>query len=253
MRDIERLEQYWHRFALTIPKTREVRGAVIACYPELSMPPFNHAADINVNEDEAENLLNIVVKHFRSRGSAFVRFRITPLTRPGTFSSFLEDHGFEKEAEDSIMVFKGRRLEDKLSTGVDIREISESEADVGNRLDFTIFGFPIDWKKEWAKVIPNWMQKGGKFYVAYFDGKPVGTSFLFSLMKTGGIFNVGTLKEYRKRGIGTALTVHAIMESSKEGNDLHTLQTAKGGNAERLYEKIGFVTDHTVSWFVKKL
>jgi len=151
------------------------------------------------------------------------------------------------------MVFKGRRLEDKLSTGVDIREISESEADVGNRLDFTIFGFPIDWKKEWAKVIPNWMQKGGKFYVAYFDGKPVGTSFLFSLMKTGGIFNVGTLKEYRKRGIGTALTVHAIMESSKEGNDLHTLQTAKGGNAERLYEKIGFVTDHTVSWFVKKL
>lgn len=253
MRDTERLEKYWHRLALTVPKTKDVEGAVIACYPELPILPCNHAADINVNEDEVENLLNTVIKHVRSRGSSLVRFRITPLTRPRTFSSFLESHGFDKEAEDSIMVFKGKGLEDELSPGVEVREISESEVDVGNRLDFTIFEFPIEWKKDFDKVILGWMRKGGRFYVAYVDGKPVGTSFLFSLMKTGGIFNVGTLKEYRKRGIGTILTVHAINESVKEGNALHTLQTTKGGNAERLYKEIGFVTDHTASWFIKKL
>ena len=253
MRDTERLEQYWHRFALTIPQTKDLKGAVIACHPDIPISPCNHAADINVNEDEAENLLNIVVKHFRSRGSAFVRFRITPLTRPRTFSSFLESHGFEKEAEDSIMVFKGKGLEDKLSPGGEVRKISESEIDVGNKLLFTIFEFSIEWKKKWDRLTLDWMRKGGKYYVAYVEGKPVGTSFLFSLMKTGGIFNVGTLKEYRKRGIGTTLTVHAIMESIKEGNDIHTLQTAKGENAERLYKEIGFVTDHTVSWYVKKL
>jgi GNAT superfamily N-acetyltransferase len=253
LRDIERLEKYWHRLTLTLPKTKDVGGAVIACYPELPLPPCNHAADINVNEDEVVNLLNTVIKHFRSRGSGFVRFRITPLTRPRTFSSFLESHGFDKEAEDSIMVFKGKGLENKLSPGVEVREISESEVDIGSRLDFTIFEFPIEWKKDFDRVILSWMWKGGKFYAAYVDGKPVGTSFLFSLMKTGGIFNVGTLKESRKRGIGTALTVHAINESIKEGNDLHTLQTKKGGNAERLYKEIGFVTDHTVSWFAKKL
>jgi hypothetical protein len=42
------------------------------------------------------------------------------------------------------------------------------------------------------------------------------------------------------------------MESIKEGNDLHTLQTAKGGNAERLYKKVGFEVDHIVSWYVKE-
>lgn len=253
MKDIERLERYWHRLALTIPQTKDLKGAVISCYPDIPIPLFNHAADINVNEDKAENLLNIVVNHFRSRGSAFVRFRITPLTRPRTFSSFLASHGFSKEAEDSIMMFKGKRLEDKLSPGGEVREISESEIDGGNKLLFTIFELSIGWKKKWDRITLDWIRKGGKYYVAYVEGKPVGTSFLFSLMKTGGIFNIGTLKEYRKRGIGTTLTVYAIMKSVEEGNDFHTLQTEKGGNAERLYKEIGFVTDHTATWYVKNL
>jgi len=251
--DTERLERYWHKLVLTIPQTKDLNGAVITCNPDLPLPPCNHAADINVNEDEAENLLNAVIKHVQSKGSPFVRFRITPLTRPRTFSSFLESHGFEKEAENSIMVFKGKGLEDKLSPSGDVREIPESEIDVADRIVFAVFEFPIEWKKKWDRVMIDWMRKGGKYYVAYVQGKPVGTSFLFSLMKIGGIFNVGTLKEYRKRGIATALTIHAIMESMRDGNGIHTLQTARGGNAERLYKKIGFVTDHTASWYVKKL
>jgi ribosomal protein S18 acetylase RimI-like enzyme len=253
LEDIERLERYWHRVLLTFPQTEDVKGAVISCYPALPMPQCNSAADINVNEDEAEDLLNRVTKHFQSLGSSVVRFRTTPLTRPRTFGSFLEGQGFEKEAEESIMVFKGGRLEEKLSNKLEVREISESDVDIGSKLALAVFEFPIEWKKEFNKFIPDWMQRGGRFFVGYVNGKPVGTSFLFSLMKTGGIFTVGTLKEYRKRGIGTALTVHAVMESVKEGNDLHTLQTAKGGNAERLYKKVGFEVDHIVSWYVKKL
>jgi ribosomal protein S18 acetylase RimI-like enzyme len=99
----------------------------------------------------------------------------------------------------------------------------------------------------------NWMREGGEYYLGYVEGKPAGTSLLFSLMKTGGIFSVGTLKEYRRRGIATTLTLHAVRRSIEKGNDLHTLQTAKGGAGEQLYKKIGFVTDHTASWYIKKL
>ena len=253
MEDIEKLEQYWHRALLTFPQTKDVKGAVISCYPALPMPQCNSAADINVNKDEAEDLLKRVTKHFQSLGSSLVRFRITPLTRPRTFGSFLESHGFEKKWEESIMVFKGGRLEEKLNHEAQVREISESEVDIGSKLALTVFEFPIKWKKEFDKLQLDWMQRGGRYFVGYVDGKPVGTSFLYSLMKTGGIFTVGTLKEYRKKGIGTTLTVHALMESIKDGNELHTLQTTKGGNAERLYKKVGFEVDHIVSWYVKKL
>ena len=38
-----------------------------------------------------------------------------------------------------------------------------------------------------------------------------------------------------------------------EGNNLHTLQVGKEKYAERLYEKLGFETDHTVSFFLKEI
>lgn len=253
MKNIERLEQYWHNLVLTVPQTKEAKGAVIACYPTVPMPQANSAADINVKEDEAEDLLNRVTKHFQSAGSTAVRFRITPLTHPRTFSSLLENHGFEKESEESIMVFKGEQLEKKLNHEVEVREIAESEVDIGNRIMLEVFEFPTELKKEFEKLMVNWMQKGGRYFVGYVDRKPVGTTFLLSLLKTGGIFSVGTLRKYRKMGVGTTLTVHAVMESMKEGNDIHTLQTAKGGNAEKLYKQIGFEVDHTISWYIKKL
>ena len=253
MGSVERLEQFWHNLVLTFPWETDVNGAVVTCYPEVPFWFFNHAADINVNEDEAEKLLNRVTKYFVSKGSPYIWFRVSQLTRPRSFTSLLKDHGFEREEEESVMVFKGRQVEDKLNPEVKVKEISESEMDVWNKLALTSFEMPIEWMEGADRLVLEWIRKGAKFYLAYVEGKPVGTCCLFSLMKTGGIFIVGTLKEYRRRGVGTTLTVHALLNSIKEGNSLHTLEAIKGGNAERLYRKIGFETDHTVTWFIKKL
>jgi predicted GNAT family acetyltransferase len=70
--------------------------------------------------------------------------------------------------------------------------------------------------------------------------------------ETGGIFTVRTLKEYRRRDIGTVLTIKALLDSVDAGNNLHALAAEKGGDAERLYQRIGFETDHTVAFFIKK-
>jgi ribosomal protein S18 acetylase RimI-like enzyme len=252
LKNTERLERFWHELVLSFPQAKDLKGAVVSCYTALPMPQGNSAADINVKEDEAEDLLDRVTKYFQSAGSGVVRFRITPLTRPRTFASLLESHGFEKKGEESIMVFKRGQLEQKLSNKVEVREISESEVDVADRVASAAFQFPTEWKREFDNFMLGSMQKGGRYFVGYIDGKPVGTSFLHSLIKTGAVFMVGTLEEYRKRGVATTLTAHAVMESKKQGNDLHTLQTAKGG-AEKLYKEVGFEVDHAASWYVKKL
>jgi hypothetical protein len=56
----------------------------------------------------------------------------------------------------------------------------------------------------------------------------------------------------RRQGAATAVKTKTLIASLEEGNDLHTLQTSKGGDAERLYRRIGFEIDHTVAFFVKK-
>jgi GNAT superfamily N-acetyltransferase len=255
MRSIERFERFWHDMLLVFPWGTEVNGAVVSCYPEVPISQFNHAADIDVRADEAEDLLEEVTRHFASKRSPNVRFRTTALTRPRSFSAFLRNHGFarSKEDEESAMVFKGKHVEDKLNPKVKVKEISESEVDVYSKLILTIFEMPFEWKKGVDRFILEIMRKGAKCYLAYVGKKPVGTSALLSFMKTGGVFNVGTLKTYRRRGIGTTLTAHAVMDSIKEGNTLHILYTEKKGNPERVYHKMGFRTDHTVVWFVKHL
>lgn len=254
MRSVERLEQFWHNLISEqkLAWGTDVNGAVVAYYPEIPIFVFNHAADINVNENEAEDLLNRVTEYFLSKGVPFVCFRVSPLTRPKSFTSFLENHGFERKMENSVMVFKGKQLEDKLNPEVTVKEISESEIDLFNNLLLTIFEMPVEWKEGFDRLMLERIRKGGKFYLTYVEGKPVGICFSLSSMKTGGIFGVGTLKEYRRRGIGTTLTLRAVMDSINEGNDLHTLQAEKGGYAERLYRKTGFEIDHTISYFVKK-
>jgi len=249
---VERLERFWRNFVLTFPPwATEMDGPVVICYPEVPIYPANHAADIDVSEDEAENMLKKVNEYFLLRGSSYTCFRISPLTRPKSFTFLLENHGFKRKSEESVMVFKGKRLEDKLKPDIKVKETSKSEMNVYNKLMFTIFEMPIEWKKGWDKLIPIWIKKGMKSYLAYVERKPVGIASLFSSMKTGCIFNLGTLKEYRKRGIGTTLTAKTVMDSIKEGNSIHTLQAEKGGNAERLYKEIGFEIDHTISFYVK--
>lgn len=250
--NIKRLEHFWRNLTLSFLWAKDVNGATVNCYPQVPIYPLNHAADVNVEEDGAEGLLNRVMEHFLSKRAPYACFRISPLARPKSFASLLEEHGFIKETEDLVMVYKGEQLEDKLNPKVEVKEISESEIDLSNNLLLTIFEMPIEWKEGIDRLMLDWLRKGVKCYLAYFEGRPVGTCSLISFKRTGGIFNVGTLGEYRRQGIGTTLTAHAVMDSVSKGNNLHTLQTLKGGNAERLYNKIGFEIDHTVSWFVKK-
>jgi len=71
--------------------------------------------------------------------------------------------------------------------------------------------------------------------------------------ESGGIFTVGTLKEHRRRGVGTALTLHVLNDSLREGNTLHLLYVDKGDYAEHLYKRIGFEIHHKATWLVKEI
>jgi GNAT superfamily N-acetyltransferase len=250
--NVDRLEQNWRDLARIFPETVELEGVIIAHCLQTPVILFNHVTHVNITEDRAEVFLKMIIKHFSSRKLPFACFRVSPLTRP-SFISLLERYGFEKELEQSIMIFEEKPSKDRLQPNVTVNEIKEDSIDVFDRLMITNFEMPAEWKEILDKLLVDFMRKGTRNYLAYVDRQPVGTISLFSKNKTGCILNVSTLREYRRRGIGTELTMHVVSDSFKEGNDLHTLQTHKGGDAEKLYRKIGFKIDHTVSFFVKKL
>ena len=253
MTSLQRLERFWHSLVSEQKLTfgTQVNGAVIACWPDIPSFRLNHAADIDVSEEESDNLVSATTDYFLSKGVLTFGFRVSPLTRPRSFVSLLKDHGFERQDEDSVMVFTGERPDASTNSTVDIREIKEGDIGVFGQISVAAYEMPSEWKEGFDRLFLHRMRARGRHYLAHSDGVPVGTCALLSSVNTGGIFSVGTLKEHRGKGIATAMTLRAVMDSFDEGNTIHTLQTEKGGYPERLYNRIGFETDHNVAFFVK--
>lgn len=78
-------------------------------------------------------------------------------------------------------------------------------------------------------------------YLALLDGRPVATSQLFLAAGVAGIYQVTCLPEARGRGIGTAVTMAALLEARRSGYSVAILQASDLGYP--VYQGLGF-RDH---------
>src|SRR5512136_2179555 len=121
MKNVGRLEEFWHNFVRIFPDTVEVQGAIVAYFLQIPVALFNHVTNVNITEGRAEAFLKTITDHFSSTGLPFVCFRVSPLTRP-SFLSLLERHGFGREKEQSIMVFDGEPPWNGANSRVTVKE-----------------------------------------------------------------------------------------------------------------------------------
>ena len=77
-----------------------------------------------------------------------------------------------------------------------------------------------------------------RLYVGRINGKPVGASMMFFSSGVAGLYQVQVPQEYRRRGIGTAMTLEPMREARQAGYKIAVLQASKMG--EPVYRKIGF-------------
>lgn len=78
-----------------------------------------------------------------------------------------------------------------------------------------------------------------RHYLGWLDGKPVGTTTLVSSRSTAGIWNVGTLPDYRGMGVATELVRHALSEALEWGCTSSMLLAST--EALSLYARLGYI------------
>jgi GNAT superfamily N-acetyltransferase len=79
---------------------------------------------------------------------------------------------------------------------------------------------------------------GVRCYVGTMDGRPVATSLLLVTGDVAGVHIVGTLPEYRRRGIGAAMTQRCVDDGWSYGCTVSALQSSSSGYP--VYERLGY-------------
>jgi ribosomal protein S18 acetylase RimI-like enzyme len=77
-----------------------------------------------------------------------------------------------------------------------------------------------------------------RLYLGYLHGVAVATAELTISEGTAGLYNISTMPAFRRRGIGSAMTVRPLLDARAAGIQVAVLQAAPDGIG--VYKRVGF-------------
>jgi ribosomal protein S18 acetylase RimI-like enzyme len=219
----------------------------------MSMDVTSCNGAVIINSGISSDMFNIVcgIRNKNALRSAMKKFRNEPFACWIGFDDDypeckkdLEETGFVCNEHESGMFAEIA----KLSREKKCNELQISLADNSKRLN--------DFIKIYRELIPQDANAIEKFYgrasehilnpesslklfVGYFRDQPAATGALFMDENTAGVWDVVTLPQFRRRGIGTDMTLHALFYAFDNfGRRIGVLSASEDG--EPVYRKIGF-------------
>jgi GNAT superfamily N-acetyltransferase len=206
------------------------------------------SADLNMvwNEEpltaDDGKTIRDVKNYFRKAGLPFWWW-VFPDAQSPTTCDLLKDEGYSFVDSIPSMFADLTELAVKpRNTGLQVRSIrNKEELAQWEEVSFAGFHFPPETRQQYHGFIGTFNlhpDSPQKFFLAFWNGKPVATSLLFLQENAGGIYFISTLAEYRKKGIGLALTLATMHFAREAGAQFTTLQSSPDGL--RVYEQAGF-------------
>ncbi len=241
-----------------IPRLQDsMRHAARERYTSVHIPPFtaffhpfdamvylNYAIPDGPVTGEAREALRRLRTEFETRGRT-PRFEYIDALAP-ELAGMLRDAGYRQEAEARLMVctrdsYTPLRAPEGLTFSVLTPESPLEEARAfcaTTRQSFEPGTVPVISDDEASRMLAD--IKDGRAFLAKMGGKPVaGGLFSPPHQGTSELAGVGTLQEWRGKGIGAALVSRAAEEAFSRGVEVLFLSTITE-EAGRLYERAGF-------------
>jgi ribosomal protein S18 acetylase RimI-like enzyme len=126
-------------------------------------------------------------------------------------------------------------------TGVAVHEVDEDREllEIATRISFLTNAFPdfvVPAVMEMLDRLPHRQQF--RTFLATVDGEPAAASAVLISDHVAGIYDVGTLPQYRRRGLGRLVSLAALHRGREAGCDLGALESSREGEA--VYKSLGF-------------
>jgi len=221
---------------------------------DVPFPFFNNAFLPNMGEQEVESTVGGVLDIACERNVPMF-FWTGPTTRPVDYGKRLINMGFQHGFEASAMAidlstYDGLSSPSGESCGgppdpvLDcvVREVAdETLLAQWCQVMAPTYEFPEFAAETWMEILLHiglGPSSSFRHFVGCVDDAPVASASLYLGYGVGGISSVATLPEYRRRGIGTAITRAVLEEIQQLGYQYSTLFASSMGRS--IYERLGF-------------
>ncbi len=240
--------KYWARW----PKLRlfEEHNMVLTL-SNIRFPFFNNVFAAQFRSDECAAAIDGVLTQAKALNLPMFWWT-GPSTEPDDLGSRLEDKKFSHLYEAAGMAVDlsslgaGRGAPPELS----IRQVRTPVAlRSWAKITTTVFEFPDFATAPWFDMHATVGFDGAyRHYLGLLRGVPVAAASMFFREGVAGISNVATLAHERRRGIGSAITLEALLDARREDCRIGVLFASEAGKG--IYEKLGFGTYCTGSCYL---
>lgn len=215
---------------------REIGGA-LAVTSDTPLPGLNALAGFTSDERHIDGVLDIgfaLLRAFDHPPAA----ELTPLDRPPSIAGRLKARGLRAGGSRSWMIFAGDVSAIRVNADVDVRVAEPEDA----ATFASIHGGDERWLRRLslASTLAGMQEDGNTFYIGHLAGRAAGVLHVLRDGTTAGIYAATTVRSLRRHGVCTALMARALADSEAAACDVVCLSTASDGDAERLFQHLGF-------------
>ena len=208
----------------------------------LPHPWFSGIRVARAADADADRLIGDSIAYFQRQDASAFTWWLDPEVAVQPWAKALTAHGFSYEADTPGMAAEMAALPAETPTPRDFRiaPVSDSET---LRLWAGVFiagyGLPAAWAASLFHLLDGLPQGAPLLnYLGYLGDAPVTASSLFLGEHVAGIYNVATLPQARRQGLGAAMTLAPLRDAQAEGYRVAVLQSSSLGY--RVYEGLGF-------------
>lgn len=214
-----------------------------ACVSDIPHPLFNMIMRARLDADNVEATVKRIAHRARDKGYGAL-WRVDEASTPQDLDYYLLKYGFRDVGNEPGMAVNLSDQQDKikLTDGVALRLLAD-ESQLETFVTTVLKGFEMP--KFLHEPMCSLWRAGGldessnfRHYYATLHGEMVGTGTLFLGGGVAGIYNITTLEQARRRGIGEAITRQLMQAGFEQGYKVGILQASEMGQG--IYERIGF-------------
>jgi GNAT superfamily N-acetyltransferase len=208
----------------------------------LGTDTFNTVCRARLQSNDSARIRDAIA-YFENRGQPF-SWWVGPGDTPEHLSGMLEQAGLLAAESEMAMAARLDRLAaipaapaglsiERVRTPAQLRDFATINAENWSPPDPAVGAF---YEKASAELLaegsPLWL------YVGYLASMPAATAEVAVSGRAAGLYNVSTRADYRRRGIGMAMTLQPLFEARAAGVELGILQAASEGMG--VYRRAGF-------------